>query len=189
MEKGYFVFTSNVDGHFQKAGFPEERVVECHGSINFMQCVDNEKCTEIWPTPVDFQPQVDESVLRLTTALPQGPPDQPVNLARPNIKMFGDNSWVTDRTDVQRKRFDIYIDSIGADPFVVIEIGSGLAVPTVRLQGEMLVSRKGSNGTLIRINPAEPEVDRSEKNISLKLKGLEALEKLDALLQSKTKWD
>src|SRR5713226_5006485 len=26
---GYFVFTSNVDGQFQKAGFPEERVFEC----------------------------------------------------------------------------------------------------------------------------------------------------------------
>jgi NAD-dependent SIR2 family protein deacetylase len=27
---GYFVFTSNVDGHFQRAGFAEDRVLECH---------------------------------------------------------------------------------------------------------------------------------------------------------------
>jgi NAD-dependent SIR2 family protein deacetylase len=27
-ERGAFVFTSNVDGHFQKAGFPETRILE-----------------------------------------------------------------------------------------------------------------------------------------------------------------
>src|SRR5439155_19501480 len=35
---GYFVFTSNVDGQFQKAGFPEDRLLECHGSIHYLQC-------------------------------------------------------------------------------------------------------------------------------------------------------
>src|SRR5436305_9987595 len=31
---GYFVFTSNVDGQFQKAGFAPTQIVECHGSIH-----------------------------------------------------------------------------------------------------------------------------------------------------------
>src|SRR4051812_41712489 len=45
---GYFVFTSNVDGHFERAGFPAERVLECHGSIHFLQCA--RPCGEaIWP--------------------------------------------------------------------------------------------------------------------------------------------
>jgi len=44
---GYFVFTSNVDGQFQKAGFAPERIVECHGSIQHFQCAAS--CTdEIW---------------------------------------------------------------------------------------------------------------------------------------------
>ena len=30
--RGHFVFTSNVDGAFLKAGFEEDRVVECHGA-------------------------------------------------------------------------------------------------------------------------------------------------------------
>src|SRR3954451_17423535 len=34
---GAFVFTSNVDGQFQKAGFSESEVVEVHGSIHFLQ--------------------------------------------------------------------------------------------------------------------------------------------------------
>ena len=38
MSAGAFVVTSNVDGHFQRAGFDPERVVEVHGSIHWMQC-------------------------------------------------------------------------------------------------------------------------------------------------------
>ena len=47
MPAGYFVFTSNVDGHFQKAGFDPERIEECHGSIHRLQCV--QECSAlIW---------------------------------------------------------------------------------------------------------------------------------------------
>lgn len=35
---GSFVFTSNVDGQFQRAAFADERVLECHGSIHHLQC-------------------------------------------------------------------------------------------------------------------------------------------------------
>jgi len=42
-----FVFTSNVDGHFQRAGFKRERVIECHGSIAHLQCTEP-CCNEIW---------------------------------------------------------------------------------------------------------------------------------------------
>ena len=44
---GYFVFTSNVDGQFRKAGFDEERIAECHGSIHHLQCVTGHS-DEIW---------------------------------------------------------------------------------------------------------------------------------------------
>ena len=71
-EFGYFVFTSNVDGHFQKAGFLEDRIVECHGSIHFLQKVDGKG--GIWPTPDDFQITVDANTLKAGDPLPQGPP-------------------------------------------------------------------------------------------------------------------
>ena len=45
---GYFVFTSNVDGQFQRAGFGESCVVECHGSIHHFQCT--RVCNAgVWP--------------------------------------------------------------------------------------------------------------------------------------------
>ncbi len=48
LDYGAFVFTSNVDGHFQQAGFPRDHVLECHGSISHLQCT--EPCSnDIWP--------------------------------------------------------------------------------------------------------------------------------------------
>src|SRR5262245_37842596 len=40
MRRGGFVFTSNVDGHFQCSGFSPEHVYEVHGSTGAMQCLD-----------------------------------------------------------------------------------------------------------------------------------------------------
>lgn len=41
MAQGAFVYTSNVDGQFQRAGFDPERIVEVHGAIDWMQCTRN----------------------------------------------------------------------------------------------------------------------------------------------------
>ena len=83
---GYFVFTSNVDGHFQRAGFLPDRIVECHGSIHFLQCADG--CTDaIWSAD-NTTVQVDEDTIRASAAVAAvlhcG------RLARPNVLMFGD---------------------------------------------------------------------------------------------------
>ena len=56
---------------------------------------------------------------------------------------------------------------------VVIEIGAGSDIPTVRYQSENV------GGTLIRINPREPESDY-EHTISIPLGGLDALQKIHA---------
>jgi NAD-dependent SIR2 family protein deacetylase len=34
----YFIFTSNIDNQFQKAGFSDEKIYECHGSLSHLQC-------------------------------------------------------------------------------------------------------------------------------------------------------
>ncbi len=41
---GGFSFMSNIDGHWLRCGFPADRVIEVHGSVNHMQCHGN--CTE-----------------------------------------------------------------------------------------------------------------------------------------------
>ena len=38
----YFIYTSNVDGHFEKAGFDKDKIYEIHGSIHHAQCIHND---------------------------------------------------------------------------------------------------------------------------------------------------
>ena len=56
---------------------------------------------------------------------------------------------------------------------VVIEIGTGTAIPTVRIEGERFVSRC-PNATLIRINPREFEIG-GKNEYSVPLGGLEGI--------------
>jgi NAD-dependent SIR2 family protein deacetylase len=45
--ENYFIFTSNVDGQFTKAGFDTDKMLEVTGSIHHLQCSKN--CTSnIW---------------------------------------------------------------------------------------------------------------------------------------------
>jgi NAD-dependent SIR2 family protein deacetylase len=48
-----FVATSNVDGQFQKAGFPRGQILEIHGSIHHLQCT--RPCSgQIWENRESF---------------------------------------------------------------------------------------------------------------------------------------
>lgn len=167
---GYSVFTSNVDGQFQRAGFHPDRVHECHGSIHFMQC--STPCTqEIWPATA-FSPRVDQQACRLLDPVPCCPSCGAV--ARPNILMFDDWGWVGRRSEAQGARQQRWLKQLQRP--VVVEIGAGTAIPTVRhFSGRIL---RQHDGTLIRINVREPAVDRPT-DVALELGGLEALRAID----------
>ena len=68
---GFFVFTSNVDGQFQRAGFPDDRLAECHGTIHHLQCAEP-CCGDIWPAGAT-RVHVDEQTLRAADPLPRCP--------------------------------------------------------------------------------------------------------------------
>lgn len=167
---GYFVFTSNVDGQFQKAGFPDDRVFECHGSIHHLQCAV--PCRPaVWPAD-DVRVDVDEATIRARSEPPGCP--HCGGIARPNVLMFDDWKWVPDRTDEQRERYAEWRRGAGRGRVVAVELGAGLAIPTVR--GEC--QRAGR--VLVRINPRE--ADTPAGGIPLPLGALEALTRIDALL-------
>jgi NAD-dependent SIR2 family protein deacetylase len=143
MKHGAFVFTSNVDGQFQKAGFSAARMEECHGTIHALQCID--ACTdEAWAAD-DFDPLVDETTCRLVNDMPRC--THCGALARPNILMFGDWNWVGRYAERQAARLAIWLRSV--DRLVVLELGAGRALPTVRRFSE----RHGPR--VVRINPRE----------------------------------
>lgn len=173
-----FIFTSNVDGHFQRSGFAEEEVLECHGSLNYLQCREP-CCGELWPAD-DLHLDVDEESFRAAEPLPNCP--RCGTTARPNVLMFGDGYWVDTRAERQNGRFVEWIrdhqSENDLEGIVAIELGAGKAVPTVRMTSEQL-TRLGVK--LIRINPRESEVPRGQLGISGG--ALETLQAIDALLQ------
>jgi NAD-dependent SIR2 family protein deacetylase len=167
-----FVVTSNVDGQFQKAGFAEEQILEVHGSIHHLQCLT--PChQEIWDNheqiPVDFATMRAGHVPRCPRCN---------GAARPNILMFGDYSWLPQRSHGQEMRFDLFTSQHRKTPMVVLEVGAGSAIPTIRYLSERLGSRPGT--TVIRINPREPHIGRP--HLALACGALEGLEQIAARL-------
>src|SRR5574343_457016 len=168
-QHGCFVFTSNVDGQFQKAGFAPDTVCEVHGSIHHLQC--SAGCSDaIWPADA-FSPEIDVERCRLTNEPPHCP--RCGALARPNILMFGDWGWIEQRTARQHQRLQTWLRRVQRP--LCIEIGAGTHIPTVRTFSE----RHGWR--LIRINPGEPRLPASVTGQSLPLGGLAGLEYLSAI--------
>lgn len=171
MPQGAFVYTSNVDGHFQKAGFSHESIMECHGSIHHLQCVQD--CnSSIWSS-ASLSVQVDMDKCVVTSELPRCPHCGAA--ARPNILMFNDMRWNEQRMLEQEQRFHTWLSKV-LNP-VVIELGAGVAIPTVRRVGEAL------KRPLIRINPTAYKVHASN-HIGLQMGALEGIKKITERLGS-----
>lgn len=167
---GAFVLTSNVDGQFQRAGFDESRVVECHGSIHHVQCT--RECGRPLASADGLEIEVDPATFRATSPLPRCACGA---LLRPAILMFGDGAWDDSRTSAQELRLDAWLAGldVAASELVVVECGAGTHVPTVRAFSERLVRATG--GSLVRINAREPEVPRGP-HVGLAMKARDALE-------------
>ncbi len=177
MPLGAFVYTSNVDGHFQRSGFSDDTVLECHGSLNHLQC--SSPCGDsIWSAHTT-EVEVDKESFRAVGTLPHCPDCGA--LARPNVLMFGDYGWVPHRSHAQESRFRSWMASVSDGGLAVVELGAGTAVPTVRYAAEKAINAVG--GALIRINVRDPQVPRSE--IGIAAGALETLEAIDKRLESR----
>ena len=170
---GAFVFTSNVDGQFQAAGFRDEQVSECHGSIHWLQCLD--ACGQtVWPAG-GLSPVIDSDACYWVGELPRCPRCNA--LARPNILMFGDDKWMPGRSDAQQQRLDVWLSR--AHRPVVIELGAGTHIPSVRYFSERMIHAFG--GRLVRINPREAIVPTSS-DVELSLGALDGLRSINEFL-------
>ena len=172
LKQDAFVVTSNVDGQFQKSGYREDQILEVHGSIHHLQCLS--PCSnDIWDNdeiiPVDFETMRAEHVPKCRNC------HRP---SRPNILMFGDYSWLSDRTRGQEMRFESFLNQHRHRPIVVIEMGAGTAVPTIRYMSER--SGQRFKATVIRINPREAHI--AVGHISLPCGSLDALEGIEEIL-------
>jgi NAD-dependent SIR2 family protein deacetylase len=174
MPHGGFVFTSNVDGHFQRGGFDPDRIVECHGTLDGLQCTD-ECGIGIFPSQ-PYEVAIEEETMRAVPPLPACP--RCGALARPNVLMFGDMGWDSSRAHAQHVRMNAWLRAIRTARLVIVELGAGRAVPSVRRTCEDLARQY--RGSLIRINPREPDVPPGQ--IGIASGALAALQALDARL-------
>jgi NAD-dependent SIR2 family protein deacetylase len=168
---GYFVFTSNVDGQFQKAGFDDDKIEECHGSIHHFQCVQP-CCHDIWDASNETV-KIDEEVFQALEPFPRCKVCD--GLARPNILMFGDWSWNSNRTHQQGMMLQEWLQTVQNKKLVIVEVGAGRAVPTVRHLSESVANQH--QATLIRINPRDYDVP-SAHHVSIPLGGAEGINKV-----------
>jgi NAD-dependent SIR2 family protein deacetylase len=172
----YFVVTSNVDGQFQKAGYDDDNILEVHGSIHWLQC-QTPCSSDIWCNNEVID--VDETHMRARQPLPRC--GECGEVSRPNILMFGDWAWLPDRTRIQERRFETFMARHATRRIVVIEMGAGSAIPTIRATSERL-GWQYDGAHVIRINPREPEI--LAPHVSLSCGALEGLQQIDRLLQA-----
>jgi len=168
---GYFVFTSNVDHQFQRAGFASDRILECHGSIEHSQCMAH--CGAGVVNADAATVAIDSTTMKAAEPLPACPACGA--LARPNILMFGDAEWSAQRCQQQVERMSKWFREREGQRIVIVECGAGTGVPTVRLNAESYIDGPDS---LIRLNPREPEVPRGQLGVSIG--ALAGLERIDA---------
>jgi len=175
--ENYFIVTSNVDGHFQKAGFDPDRVHEVHGSLTHFQCTDRWCSPDIW--------SADYSTVKMAKG--EFKADQyPLcpkcgKAARPNVLMFNDENWIDGRTKKQELRFIEWRKQtfMAKQRVVIIEIGAGVDVYTIRRIGESLHTHFPWDTTFIRINPKQSKVPSwPDGAYGVKKTGLEGIKKI-----------
>jgi NAD-dependent SIR2 family protein deacetylase len=160
-DKEHFIVTSNIDDHFLKTGFDENRIFECHGSINYMQCLDILE-REVWLTPEIYSDKLQES--NIPTCPNCG------SYCRPNVLLFGDWFWISIRSVHQQLRFQKWCKEIKETKknIIAIEIGAGKTIQTIRKASENFAITY----PLIRVNPHDSET-RSPEYIPINMSAKE----------------
>lgn len=134
-----------------KSGMPPHATLEIHGSLRYLQC--SRPCN-------DDLIEVDANFLGRLEAEEDWVPRcaQCDWCLRPNVMVFGDDCFVDARLEAQqeaRADFAARTPRVGARKnWVVLEIGAGTVVPSIRLEAEV----SGSAGmAMVRVNPSEGE--------------------------------
>lgn len=169
----HFVVTSNIDGQFQKAGYDEDRILEVHGSLHWLQCV-RPCCDEIWGNYETFN--VDNNTMREYRLPTCACCDE---ISRPNVLMFEDQEWVSDRKNWQLVRFREFRKRHAGKKMTVIEMGAGANIDTIRRISEELGDKDGA--TVLRVNPRDPEI--KSPHFSIASGALDWLRMMDSRLR------
>ncbi len=168
MPGGGFVVASCVDGEFQRAGFDAERVVECCGSIEWLQCT--RECGKP-PFPAADAPSVEMATLRARPPFPSCPGCGA--LARPSVLMFGDWDWDMSRITAQDEKLRAWLRRLRG--LVVVACGETPRQPALPLYVRRLA--KDVDAPVVRIGAEDLSI--LETGVSVPLAPHLALARLD----------
>ncbi len=135
----YFIYTTNVDHHWARVGVPANQLYEIHGSVANLQCSRpmNKHCWKLTPW-------TDTNVI--------GNCDECGQPRRPNILMFNDGGYIDEHQSEVKTAYNKFIKDHRRKKVAIITIGAGQAVPTIKYEINMLLS-KLPHSTVIKINP------------------------------------
>ena len=108
-------------------------------------------------------------------------------LARPNVWFCSDRNYSSraDRYEASRT-YREWLEALqeAKKRLVVVECGAGLAIPTVRCEGEDAVEGAGEGSCLVRVNPTNCKVP-AERAVGLPFGAVDGLTRLDAALRAR----
>jgi hypothetical protein len=174
---GAFVVTSSADGQFQRASFFSDRIVECRGAIEWLQCT--QQCGDVFPGGL-IDVEIDDETGFAKDPLPTCP--RCGSLARPNILLPDDKGWDSAREAMQEERLDTWLGGLREQrdrKVVVLECGAKPRDPSgLRARSERAAAAMG--GTLVRI--AEEQATASPPHIAIEMPIVDALVAIDTAL-------
>jgi len=174
-----FVYSTNVDGFFGRAGFSKEEICNTHGTYLKWQCsgipkvkhpfkLFDKPCTnDVWEVPDDFEFEVDIPNMSAPAGPPKKASSQPCwssnhpscphcgQLARPNVYKFGDQCYIENKVEEANcanwgHAVENILKSKNQLSVVMLEIGVGKRLPKLRVRFErMLNSLKITNNAVI----------------------------------------
>ena len=149
-----FVVTTNVDGQFELAGFPKERIFATQGDYCWFQPASGTPKTLIdnreWVMKV--LPMIEDCRIP-TEMIPTMPDGSPVAM---NLRV--DETFVEDfRWHQQAKRYTDFVQQASQGNLLLLEFGIGYNTPgIIRLPFEQMAQRF-PHTTLVRFNRDNPE--------------------------------
>ena len=108
-------------------------------------------------------------------------------LARPNVWFCADRGYrVRDELGAVSTAYHHWLEGLqeAGKQVAVVEVGAGLAIPSIRVTGEDAIVDAGDGSTLIRVNPADCRVP-AERAVGVPLGGREGLQRIDAALRQR----
>lgn len=171
-----FVHTTNTDGYHLISGLDKSKIMEVHGSIWRIQCMNGMACRFAYEENEDV-PLCDLDCETMSASnMPYCP--HCGSLLRPNVLMFGDWEYVDHMHHYHN--FQAFMEDTGA-PDIIFLVGSSSEIPT----NDYIAHKLQSLGSrVVTINPDPSSTRVCKPDIYLQKGALAAFTEIESILNT-----